>query len=130
MSGKANEILARYEKRQTRMPSAKDNKTRTVSKLKGVSPLAERSSQLGNASAASECLPKDRESNACATRERIEAEALSLPAAERTLLVHRLVDSLTTLARTTLPDSQPEKIPSQAPRRKKSAARKVLAKAH
>ena len=80
----ANEVLALYEERQTR----------TAPKLKDDVSIAERSSQLRNGSASIECLPKDCEANACAIRERIEAEALSLPAAERTLLVHRLVDSL------------------------------------
>ena len=90
----AQEIIARYEDRQSRMTSASGRKTRTASKLKGEDSRSRRSIQPADVSDASDGHQTDRESAMCANRERIAAEALSLSAAERTQLVHPLVDSL------------------------------------
>ena len=72
-------------------------------------------------------------SKATATRERIEAEALALPAAERVQLVQRVVASLANGGSQPASKSAPETTKTKSsptPRRQKSASRKVVAGVH
>ena len=83
--------------------------------------------QIEAAHQAQEIIARYEQRQQATVRENVEAAAIALPAADRVQLVHRRIDSLTTSAPISLPVSPPKKRPSQAPRPKTSAARKVVA---